>query len=50
VVVEGVEVVLEHMEETDLVVVVVVVLAMEKPVRVDLDYSLVVLEFLLDIQ
>ena len=46
-VVEGVEVVLEHMEETDLVV---VVLAMEKPVRVDLDYSLVVLEFLLDIQ
>ena len=42
------EVVLEHMEETDLVV--VVVLAMEKPVRVDLDYSLVVLEFLLDIQ
>ena len=48
-VVEGAEVVLEHMEETDLVVV-VVVLAMEKPVRVDLDYSLVVLEFLLDIQ
>lgn len=47
-VVEGAEVVLEHMEETDLVV--VVVLAMEKPVRVDLDYSLVVLEFLLDIQ
>ena len=45
------EVVLEHMEETDLVVVVVVVvLAMEKPVRVDLDYSLVDLEFLLDIQ
>ena len=44
------EVVLEHMEETDLVVVVVVVLAMEKPVRVDLDYRLVVLEFLLDIQ
>ena len=48
-VVEGAEVVLEHMEETGLVVV-VVVLAMEKPVRVDLDYSLVVLEFLLDIQ
>ena len=42
------EVVLEHMAKMDLVV--VVVLEMGKQVQVDLDYNLVDLEFLLDIQ
>lgn len=46
--VEGEEDVLEHMAKMDLVV--VVVLEMGKQVLADLDYNLVDLEFLLDIQ